>query len=179
MSNPLPAMQCEIFICVHKTATKTTSPNIASDVDANGTANLAKVLSELKSLQTDSGTKLDNIDTCLTGMANYMGSKMTQTQWDVTSNEVQIDQGKRCIVEVEGSLEKAQAALDATIKLVTFLASKSEDLQNRRKNFWVLGVCIGRSWRPTVVFLSSMTGYRDGRYWLVTCHSFWKGCTVY
>lgn len=42
---------------------KTTSPTIASDMDTSCTANLTKVLSELKSLQTDFGTKLDNIET--------------------------------------------------------------------------------------------------------------------
>lgn len=93
-------------------------------MDASPTANLAEVLSELKSLQTDFKTKLDNINTRLTGMANYMESKVTQTQQDVASNEVQIDQGECRTVEVEGSLETAQAALDTTIKLVTFLESK-------------------------------------------------------
>lgn len=104
MSNPPPAMQCEIFYPHSQNSYKTTSPTIASDMDASRMANLVEVLSELKSLQTGFGTKLDNIDTRLTGMAKYIESKMTQTQRDVASNEVQIDKGEGRIVDVEGSL---------------------------------------------------------------------------
>lgn len=66
---------------------------------------------------------------------------MTQTQRDVASNEVRIDKSERRVLEVKVSLEKAQAALDGTIKRVTFLESRAEDLENRgrRKNLRLLG----------------------------------------
>lgn len=60
--------------------------------------NLAKVLSELKSLQADFWTKLDNIDTCLTGMVNSLAAlecKVTEVKQDVSSNPTPHAQSRR------------------------------------------------------------------------------------
>lgn len=144
MSKTSAVKQCDIFTRGRKTGTKTTSPRHLSDTEAN-MANVAEVLSELKSLRADFGTKLDSIDTRLTEMASSMAAlenKVTEVQRDVSTNTARIEEAEGRINETETTLEKTEAALDAAMKRIVFLESKTEDLENRgrRKNLRIFGI---------------------------------------
>lgn len=89
MSKPLATKQCEIFTRARKGSAKTTSSSSPGKVEANNMDSVAEVLNELKSLRAEIGTKLDNIDTRLTDMANSMASlesKVSDVKRDVSSN---------------------------------------------------------------------------------------------
>ena len=60
MSNPPATKQCEIFTRRRKANTATTTTT-AAEASSN-MATIADVLAELKSLRSDFGSKLDNID---------------------------------------------------------------------------------------------------------------------
>lgn len=107
--------------------------------------NLTEVLSELKSLRADIGTKLDNIDSRLIDMASSMSaleSKVSEMKRDVSSNAARVEEAEGRIHDTERALEKAEAALDSAMKRITYLESKTDDLENRgrRKNLRLNGI---------------------------------------
>jgi len=111
MSKPSATKQCDIFTRGRKTGTKTTPPDLSSNTEANVSdmANIAEVLNELKSLRADFGTKLDNIDTRLTGMVNSMAAlecKVTEVKRDVSSNATRIEEAERRINDTEKTHER-------------------------------------------------------------------------
>lgn len=74
MSKSSAVKESDNFTRGHKTSTKTTQPSLA---------NIAEVLRELKSLRSDFGAKLNNIDTRLTRTANAftaLEGKVTETK---------------------------------------------------------------------------------------------------
>ena len=113
MSKSTAAKQCDIFTRALKTSMatgKAIPPSPPSDLEANANmANIAEVLSELKSLRADIRTKLDNIDTRLTGMANSMAvleCSVSEVKRDVTSNATHIKEADRRIHDAKNLLEK-------------------------------------------------------------------------
>lgn len=71
-----------------KTSVKTTTLSASGEGEANHMDSLVEVLTELKSLRTEIGAKLDNIDTRLTDMVNSittMESKVLGIKQDVSS----------------------------------------------------------------------------------------------
>lgn len=135
---------------------KTISPMIASDMDASHMANLAKVLSELKSLWSDFRTKLDNIDTRLTGMANYMESKMTQMQRDVAPNphlrRHLVDRQRWTLHRGGWGITRKSVSCTwhdhHTCYFPWILIRGSGKPTEKLPAAW----CTGRSWGPTVIF---------------------------
>ncbi|KAL3040775.1 hypothetical protein OYC64_011718 [Pagothenia borchgrevinki] len=125
-------------------------------------ANIADILSELKSLRADFGTKLDNIDTCLTVVATSMAaleSKVTDLKRDVSSNSTRINEAEGRIHHAEKTLEKTEAALDSVNKRIAYLESKTDDLENRgrRKNLRLFGIREGAEGQQTLLnFVNDM-----------------------
>lgn len=175
MSSQSTSKQCDIFTRARKnTATTSKKPKPTSDaasvstsdkpsnvsdtasVSTSDMANVTDVLNELKSLREDFGTKLDSIDTRLTGMANTMAAlecKVTDVQRDVSSNATRIEEAESRIHEAEKALEKTEAALDSAVKRIAHLESKTEDLENRgrRKNLRLFGIREGAEGRQTLL----------------------------
>lgn len=189
MPNPPATKQCDIFTRGRKTGPKTT-PNPSRDTEANASAsdstgdstmaNIVDVLNELKSLRADFGTKLDNIDTRLTGMANSMAAlerKVTDVQREVSSNTTRISGAEDRVHEIEKTVEKTEAALVSANKRITYLESKTEDLENRgrRKNLRLFGVREGaEGQKPLFDFISEMLpqwlGHPDRSFTLERAH---------
>lgn len=187
MPDPHAAKQCDIFTRGRKTGPKTT-PNPSSDTEASANAstnvnlmaNITEILGELKSLRTDFGTKLDNIDIRLTGMANSMAaleSKVTDVQRDVSSNTTRILETEGRIHEAEKTVEKTETALDSANKRIAYLESKTEDLENRgrRKNLRILGIREGaEGQKPLFEFVNEMLpqwlGHPDRSFTLERVH---------
>lgn len=147
MLKPSAAKPCDIFTRGRKTGIKTTSlaPSSDTEPDIDNMANIAEVLCELKSLRADFGTKLDNIDTRLTSMANSMAElecEMTEVKRDVSSNSSSIEDAESRIYVTEKALEKTEITLDSANKRIAYLESKTEDLENRgrRKNLRLFGI---------------------------------------
>lgn len=116
---------------VDKTKTSLLSP--PSNTDAN-MAIITEVLCELKSLQSDFGTKLDNIDTRLTGMANALTAlegKVSEIKQNVLTNTAHIKEAETRIDMTERELEKAKTALVSATKRITLHEAKTDDLENR------------------------------------------------
>ncbi|KAJ4923609.1 hypothetical protein JOQ06_014093 [Pogonophryne albipinna] len=134
MSNPPATKACDIFTRGRSRSIKTAPPSPRSDSEDSNMANIADVLSELKSLRADLGTKLDNIDTCLTVVATSMAAleiKVTELKWDVSSNSTRINEAEGRIHYAEKTLEKTEAALDSVNTRIAYLESKTDDLENR------------------------------------------------
>ena len=124
--------------------------------------NIADILSELESLRADFGTKLDNIDTCLTLVATSMAaleSKVTDLKRDVSSNSTRINEAEGRIHHAEKTLEKTEAALDSVNKRIAYLESKTDDLENRGriKNLRLFGIREGAEGQQTLLnFVNDM-----------------------
>lgn len=161
MSKSSAVKQCEIFTRGRKTNTKITPPSPPTSTDAN-MASITEILNELKSLRSDFGTKLDNIDTRLTGMANALTtleSKVTEIKQDVTTNATHIDEAEARINETEKALERAETALKSAVKRITFLEAKTDDLENRgrRKNLRIFGIREGAEGKQSLFdFVTNM-----------------------
>lgn len=103
MSKPPSTKQCDIFTRARKGSVKTTSSNSPEEVEANHMDSLAEVLSELKSLRAEIGTKLDSIDTRLTDLVNSMvmlESKVSDVKRDASSNATRIEEAEGRIIEM-------------------------------------------------------------------------------
>ena len=161
MSKPSAVKQCEIFTRGRKTSTKTNPPSPTTRADAN-MASIAEVLLELKSLRSDFGAKLDNIDVRLTGMANALTaleSTVTEIKQDVLTNATHINEAEARINETEKTLEKTETTLESAMKRIAFLEAKTDDLENRgrRKNLRIFGIREGAEGKqPLLNFITDM-----------------------
>lgn len=152
------ARQCDIFTRGSKT-TKPTKPITPSSPLANTDAsmvNITEVLNELKALRSDFGTKLDTINTKLTGMANALTAlegKVTDIKQDVLTNTARVEEAETRIDQTERSMEKVEAALESATKRITFLEAKTDDLENRgrRKNLRIFGLKEGVEGEQTLL----------------------------
>lgn len=180
MSNPQLTKQCDIFTRTRKTTSKTTSPNSPSDHETSHMANTAAILSELKALRSDFGSKLDSIDTRLTGMAQTLTTlegTVAEVKRDVSYNATRIEEAERCIHEAEEALEKSQAALSSASKRIAYLQNKTDDLENRgrRKNLRLFGIREGAEGQKTLFdFINDMLprwlGHPDTSFTLERVH---------
>lgn len=136
MSKPSATRQCDIFTRGSKSskpAKPTTPSSPLSNADAS-MVNITEVLNELKALRSDFGTKLDNINTGLTGMANALTAlegKVTEIKQDVSTNTARVEEAETRIDQAERSMEKVETALESATKRITFLEAKTDDLENR------------------------------------------------
>lgn len=74
------------------------------------------------------------MNTHLTDMANPMAAlefKVTKSKQEVSSNAARIDEAEQHIGDTEETMEKVEAALELAIKRITYLESKTNDLENR------------------------------------------------
>lgn len=161
MSKPSAVKQCDIFTRGRKTSTKIPPPSPPGSTEAS-IASMENVLCELRSMRSDFGVKLDNIDTRLTGVANAMTaleSKVMEIKQDVLTNAAHIEEAEARINNTEKSLEETEAVLKSAIKRISFLEAKTDDLENRgrRKNLRIFGIREGaEGTRPLYDFINDM-----------------------
>lgn len=145
MPNPKPVKECDIFKKANKGGKKT--PKTASDETGSegDKMAIAEVLSELKALRSEFGSKLDVIDGRLDAMSNSISAledKFSDIRRDVSSNEKRIDEAETRISDTDDTLHHMEASLAAAMKRIAQLESKTEDLENRgrRKNIRLFGL---------------------------------------
>lgn len=164
MPNPPTTKQCNIFTRARRNNAALPLPSPPGDKEANPNdmAPMAEVLNELKSLRSDFGCKLDNINSSLSDMANKMAAlenKILDIKQEVSSNTARIDETERRISDTEDAMEKTADALDLAIKRIAYLESKTEDLENRarRKNLRLFGIREGAEGQQSLFdFISGM-----------------------
>lgn len=108
-------------------------------------ADIADVLAELKSLRSDFGSKLDNIDNRLSDVANSIVTiegRLSDMERDVSAGTARVGEAETRISAAEDELTRTQVLLASASKRLAFLESKTEDLENRgrRKNLRLLGL---------------------------------------
>ena len=113
--------------------------------EANSMANISDVLAELKSLRSDFGSKLDNIDNRLSDVANSIVAiegKLSDVERDVAANATRSGEAETRVATTEDRLQHTQEALASATKRIAYLESKTEDLENRgrRKNLRIFGL---------------------------------------
>ena len=125
-------------------------------------ANIADVLTELKSLRSEFSSKLDGINNQLGELTNsisVMENNLGEIKRDVTANEHRIEEAEARIVTTEDALDKTERALAKATKRLTYLEEKTEDLENRgrRKNIRLFGLKEGAEGkRPLLDFITDM-----------------------
>lgn len=159
MSKTPAAKQSEFFTRTRKTTTKTTTANTTpvttTATEANTMVDIGDVLTELKSLRSDFGSKLDNIDNRLSDVVNSIVAvekKLSDVERDVSVNTKRIGEAESRIASAEGELQQAQVALASAEKRIAYLESKTEDLENRgrRKNLRLVGLREGAEGKKTL-----------------------------
>ncbi len=163
MSEPSETKPHEIFTRARKASiVKTTSPVTTVANEASSMANIADVLAELKSLRSDFGSKLDNIDNHLSDVANsivVIESKLSDVEQDVVANTTRIGEAETRIATTEDKLQHTQEALASATKRIAYLESKTEDLENRgrRNNLRLFGLREGAEGnKPLFDFVNDM-----------------------
>ncbi|KAL7866053.1 hypothetical protein SRHO_G00113000 [Serrasalmus rhombeus] len=163
MSNPLSVRECDVFTKARKTSSRLakTTPS-AGDTEANSMASVAEVLTELKALRSEFGSKLDGIDNRLGDLANsvtVLENKLADIKGDVTANRKCIEEAEARILAAEEKLDKTESALASATKRLVYLEAKMDDLENRarRKNVRVFGLKEGAEGsRPLLDFVQDM-----------------------
>lgn len=146
MSEPSDSKPYEIFTRARKAnIVETTSPATTVANEASGMAGIADVLAELKSLRSDFGLKLDNIDNRLSDVANSVVAierKLSDVEQDVVVNTTRIGEAETRVATTEDKLQHTEEALASATKRIAYLESKTEDLENRgrRKNLRLFGL---------------------------------------
>lgn len=145
MSNPQPVKECEIFGKARKAGKKSSKKPPEETLSNQDNMAIAEVLTELKALRSEFGSKLDAIDGRLNEMANSILSvenNLSDISRDVTANEKRIDEAETRISGTEDKLNRLEASLAAATERIAQLESKTEDLENRgrRKNIRLFGL---------------------------------------
>lgn len=163
MPKPSAVKECDIFTRARKTnsqSAKTTPP--AEDDEANNMANVADVLTELKALRSEFGSKLDGINghlSELTSSISVLENNLGEIKREVKTNEKRIEEAEIRIAATEEMLVKTETALAAAAKRLAHLEEKTEDLENRgrRKNIRLFGLKEGAEGkRPLLDFIHDM-----------------------
>lgn len=163
---------CEIFTRGRKASIKTTptssqdnataSAKAVSNEESAKMASIEDVLSELQSMHSDFGGRLEGIEQRLTDMSSTLTtleSKLMQTKQDVSANTARIEQAEARIVASETEQEETNTTLQSYGKRIAFLEAKIEDLENRgrRKNLRLLGIREGAEGkRPLIEYVTEM-----------------------
>lgn len=164
MSNPQPPKECDVFTKARKASSRTAkTSSAAGDSEAGGNmANLTDVLTELKALRAEFGTKLDSINSRLGELTNSVTAlehNVTVIKRNVTANEKRIEEAETRILATEEALAEATSALTSVTKRLAYLEDKTDDLENRarRKNIRVFGLKEGAEGnRPLLDFVRDM-----------------------
>lgn len=172
MSDSPALKQCEIFTRRRKASSnpapsKNTSASIANakascSADKTNMASIEEVLSELRSMRSDFGGRLDGIDQRLSTMSTtltVLENGLTTTKQEVAANTARIEQAEARIAETETIQEEADADLKAALRRISFLEAKTEDLENRgrRKNLRIFGLREGiEGRRPLIEYVTEM-----------------------
>lgn len=134
MSKTPAAKQCEIFTRTRKTSTKTatahTSPVSTTATEASSMVDIGDVLTELKSLRSDFGLKLDNIDNRLSGVANSIvaiENKLSDVERDVSVNTKRIGEAESRV---------ALAVSSNILKLHQPQPQNASPILNRKPKTW-------------------------------------------
>ncbi len=163
MPKPPAAKECVIFSNARKTNSRTakTTPPV-KNIEASSMANVADVLTELKSLRSEFGSKLDGISNQLGELTNsisVMENNLGENKRDVTANEQRIEETETRIAAAEDALDRTEKALAKATKRLAYLEEKTEDLENRgrRKNIRLFGLKEGgEGTRPPSDFINDM-----------------------
>ena len=159
------AKECDIFSNARKTSpqtAKTASPVESITASNAGMANVADVLTELKSLRSEFGSKLDGINNQLGELKNsisVMENNLGEIKRDVTANEKRVDETETRITAAEDALDRTERALAKATKRLAYMEEKMEDLENRgrRKNIRLFGLKEGaEGTRPLLDFINDM-----------------------
>lgn len=134
----------------------------SAEGDANSMAGIADVLTELKALRSEFGSKLDGINKRLDVMANSISaleSNLSDIKQDVSANEKRIGEAEARIAVAEDQINGAESALISAAKRIAELELKTDDLENRgrRKNIRLFGLKEGAEGRrPLLDFMNDM-----------------------
>lgn len=147
MPKPLPLKECDIFTKARKT-TSTRSAKVSpstESVEAGSMADLAEVLTELKALRSEFGSKLDGINNRLELMASSVSvleNSLTDIKREISANEKRIEETESRISAIEDRLDRTESELTMATKRIAHLEMKTDDLENRgrRKNIRVFGL---------------------------------------
>lgn len=145
MPNSQPVKECEIFGKARKASKKSSKKAPEETLSNQDNMAIAEVLSELKALRSEFGTKLDAIDGRLNVMTTSISAvedSLSDISRDVTANEKRIDEAETRIADTEDKLSHLEASLATAIKRIAQLETKTEDLENRgrRKNIRLFGL---------------------------------------
>lgn len=146
MSTSHAAKECDVFTRARKStaysAKKSTPPETA---ESSKMADIADVLTELKSLRTEFGLKLDGINNSLGEVTNAISAlegKVAEVRRDVSAHTKRIKETEERVAAAEEELETVQAGLASAMKRLSDLQVKTDDLENRsrRKNLRLFGL---------------------------------------
>lgn len=162
-AKPSATKECDIFLNARKASSQTarTTPP-AESIEASNMANVAHVLTELKSLRSEFSSKLDGINNQLGELKNtisVMESGLGEIRRDVTANEKRIEETESRIAAAEDALDRTERALAKATKKLAYMEEKTEDLENRgrRKNIRLFGLEEGaEGMRPLLDFINDM-----------------------
>lgn len=139
-----------------------TSPTEQNEGDATSMADLSAVLTELKSLRSEFGSKLDSIDDRLGKMASSitaLENSMSEVKRNVAANTTRMEEAENRIMSTEEHVEKNTTDLTNAMKRIAYLETKTEDLENRsrRNNLRLFGLREGAEGsQPLLDFIQSM-----------------------
>ncbi|XP_078794665.1 uncharacterized protein LOC144988278 [Oryzias latipes] len=163
MSTPQTAKECDVFTRARKATAQTTKkPAVPENAESSKMANIADVLTELKSLRSEFGLKLDGINSSLGEVTNAITTlegKVAEVKRDVSVHTKSIKEAEDRVAAAEEELEKVQAGLASATKQLTDLQMKTDDLENRsrRKNLRLFGLKEGsEGTQPLIDFIQEM-----------------------
>lgn len=154
MSKTLSAKECDFFSKARTRSAKTALS--AENSNADGMAEIAEVLNELKGLRSDFGLKLDGINNRLGEMASSIHAlerNLSDIKQNVSANEKRIEETEIRIAAVEDKADTTESALISATKRIAQLEMKTDDLENRgrMKNIRVFGLKEGAEGRRSLL----------------------------
>lgn len=182
MSKPTTLKDCDIFTRKRGSQKPTKTDISGTEQDKKGATSidsmcdLSTVLAELRSLHSEFGgfgNKLDSIDNRMGEMTKSIASlekNIAEVKQNVAANATRLEEAENRIVSVEDLLEASTASLTKALKRISYLETKTDDLENRgrRKNLRLFGLReSAEGQRPLLEFIREMLPR-----WLETDRSF-------
>lgn len=162
MSTSHASKECDIFTRARKPTAQNKKGASPEQADASSMADIADVLRELKSLRSEFGLKLDGINNRLgevTSAITALEGKVAEVKQDVSEHTQRIGEAENRVMAAEEELEGVRVELASTVKRLTHLEMKTDDLENRsrRKNLRMFGLKEGaEGTRPLLDFIREM-----------------------
>lgn len=163
MSTSHTTKDCDIFTRARKSTVKNKKETSSlQQAGASNMADIADVLKELKSLRSEFGLKLDGINNSLGDMTNAIAAlegKVAEVKQDVSEHAKCIEEAENRVMMAEEELESVRAELASTVKRLTYVEMKTDDLENRssRNNLRMFGLKEGaEGTQPLLDFIREM-----------------------